>query len=88
MIKTPHIDRLAAEGVRFTQHDMGAPVCARARCVLITGRHLGHVEIRGNRDSGQRGEFSGQWPLSDEALTLAEVLYYSNGHLGVTDGID
>ncbi|QQL46157.1 arylsulfatase [Sulfuriroseicoccus oceanibius] len=84
-IKTPHIDQLAAEGVRFTQHYTGAPVCAPARCVLMTGRHLGHAEIRGNRDSGQKGKFPGQWPLSDEALTLAEVLKaqgYSTGAFG------
>src|SRR5690606_4884781 len=47
-IPTPNIDRLAREGMRFTQHYSGAPVCAPSRCVLMTGRHLGHAEIRNN----------------------------------------
>ncbi|MEX2559262.1 MAG: sulfatase-like hydrolase/transferase, partial [Pirellulales bacterium] len=41
-IPTPNIDRLAAEGMRFTRHYSGAPVCAPSRCVLMTGKHLGH----------------------------------------------
>lgn len=73
-IKTPHIDRLAKEGLRFTRHYSGAAVCAPARCVLLTGRHLGHAEIRNNGDSGNGRRFPGQWPISDEALTIAEVL--------------
>ena len=47
-IPTPNIDRLAAQGMRFTQHYSGAPVCAPSRCVLMTGKHLGHAEVRGN----------------------------------------
>src|SRR5688572_12896861 len=47
-IKTPHLDRMAAEGMRFTQFYSGAPVCAPARCVLMTGLHNGHGHIRGN----------------------------------------
>ena len=43
---TPNIDRLASEGMRFMQHYTGAPVCAPARCVLLTGKHLAHAEIR------------------------------------------
>ncbi|MDB4809447.1 sulfatase-like hydrolase/transferase, partial [bacterium] len=38
-IKTPNLDRLASEGIKFTHHYTGAPVCAPARCVLLTGRH-------------------------------------------------
>ncbi len=48
---TPNIDRLAAIGMRFTQHYSGAPVCAPSRCVLMTGKHLGHAEIRGNKQA-------------------------------------
>ena len=84
-IKTPNIDQLAAEGMRFTQHYTGAPVCAPARCVLMTGKHLGRAEIRGNRDSGNGRVFPGQWPLTDEALTIAEVLKsagYATGGFG------
>ena len=47
-IPTPNIDRLATQGTRFTQHYSGAPVCAPSRCVLMTGKHLGHAEIRGS----------------------------------------
>ncbi|MGK0186515.1 MAG: arylsulfatase A [Verrucomicrobiales bacterium] len=84
-IKTPHIDRLAAQGVRFTQHYTGAPVCAPARCVLMTGRHLAHAEIRGNRDSGNGRMFPGQWPITPEAFTIAEALKaegYATGAFG------
>jgi len=42
-IPTPHIDRLAREGMRLMRHYSGAPVCAPSRCVLMTGKHLGHA---------------------------------------------
>jgi len=42
LIRTPNIDRLAAEGTRFTQSYSGSPVCAPSRCVLLTGMHTGH----------------------------------------------
>jgi arylsulfatase A len=75
-IPTPNLDRLAAQGMRFTQHYCGAPVCAPSRCVLLTGRHLGHAEIRGNLQAQSRlPEFTeGQYPLSAQALTVARVL--------------
>lgn len=84
-IKTPHLDALAKQGMRFDQHYTGAPVCAPARCVLLTGQHLAHAEIRGNRDSGNGRPFPGQWPISDQALTIAEVLKqagYATGAFG------
>jgi arylsulfatase len=84
-IQTPNIDRLAKQGVMFTQHYTGAPVCAPARCVLMTGQHLAHAEIRGNRDSGNGRIFPGQWPITDEIMTIAEVLKqagYTNGAFG------
>ncbi|MDF1810918.1 MAG: arylsulfatase [Verrucomicrobiales bacterium] len=84
-IKTPNIDRLASEGLRFTQHYTGAPVCAPARCVLMTGKHLAHAEIRGNKDSGNGRVFPGQRPLSSDAVTIAEVLKnagYATGAFG------
>src|SRR5262245_38884454 len=43
IIKTPNIDELANDGVRFTDFHCGAPVCAPSRCVLMTGKHLGHA---------------------------------------------
>src|SRR5688572_10653853 len=62
-IKTPNIDRLAAEGMRFTQCYAGSTVCAPSRAVLMTGLHTGHVRIRGNAAV----------PLQPEDLTVAEV---------------
>jgi arylsulfatase len=84
-ILTPNVDRLAAEGMKFLQHYTGAPVCAPARCVLMTGRNLAHAEIRGNKDAGSGRVFPGQWPLTDGAVTIAEVLKgagYATGAFG------
>ena len=74
-IPTPNLDRLALEGMRFTQHYSGAPVCAPSRCVLLTGKHLGHAEIRGNLQAKTRfPEFNeGQYPLSESAVTVAQL---------------
>lgn len=48
LIQTPHLDRLAKEGMRFTQFYAGSTVCAPSRAVLMTGKHMGHVSVRGN----------------------------------------
>lgn len=84
---TPNIDRLAREGMRFTRHYSGAPVCAPSRCVLMTGRHLGHAEIRGNRQASlDEPRFTeGQHPLSEGAETLAMAFRragYATGAMG------
>ncbi len=71
-IRTPHLDRLAAEGLRFTRHYSGSPVCAPSRCVLMTGKHPGHAYIRDNREAGQGRE--GQHPIPAEEITLGERL--------------
>lgn len=86
-IPTPNLDRLASEGMRFTQHYSGAPVCAPSRCVLMTGKHLGHAEIRGNKQAKLNfPEFSeGQHPLTEQAITLAQVFQragYATGAMG------
>ncbi|MBL6764816.1 MAG: arylsulfatase [Verrucomicrobiae bacterium] len=47
-LKTPNLDRMAREGIRFTRHYAGSTVCAPSRCVLLTGLHTGHGRIRGN----------------------------------------
>ena len=73
-ILTPHLDQLASEGVRLTQHYSGAPTCAPSRCVLLTGQNLAHAEIRGNRDSGNGRKFPGQWPLTEQAVTFPKLL--------------
>ena len=70
VIQTPHLDRMAAEGVRFTQHYAGSAVCAPSRSALLTGQHTGHTPIRGNAEYLPEG----QQPLPAEAVTLAEVL--------------
>jgi arylsulfatase A-like enzyme len=70
-IATPNLDRLAAQGMRFTRHYAGAPVCAPSRCVLMTGLHPGHAPIRDNREATP-GE--GQAPLPAAATILPEVL--------------
>lgn len=69
-IRTPNIDRLATEGMRFTQFYCGAPVCAPSRCVLLTGKHLGHAAIRDNSEVQPEG----QLPLPSEETTLGELL--------------
>ena len=81
-IQTPHLDRLAAEGIRFTQHYSGNAVCAPSRSVLMTGKHPGHAYIRDNGDpehlqymKDEFGwEFPGQNPIPDEEITIAEML--------------
>ena len=69
-IRTPHIDGLAAQGLRFTQAYSGAPVCAPSRCVLMTGRHLANAEIRGNKEIQPEG----QWPISAGVVTVPMLL--------------
>ena len=86
-IPTPNLDALAAEGTRLTQHYSGAPVCAPSRCVLMTGKHLGHAEIRGNLQAKKHfPQFNeGQHPISEKALTMAQVFQkagYATGAMG------
>jgi arylsulfatase A-like enzyme len=69
-IRTPHLDRMAAEGLRFTQAYTGTSVCAPARCSLMTGLHMGHAPIRANREVQPEG----QRPLPEGTLTVARVL--------------
>ncbi|MFT4543060.1 MAG: arylsulfatase A [Planctomycetota bacterium] len=87
IIQTPHIDRLAAEGMRFTQHYSGSPVCAPSRCVLMTSMHTGHSYVRGNKEMGGWGpnQPEGQLPLPASTITLAERLKehgYATGAVG------
>jgi arylsulfatase A-like enzyme len=75
-IRTPCLDRMAAEGLRFTRFYAGSPVCAPSRCSLMTGKHGGHAWVRDNRDappSLSKEEFPGQVPLPDRETTLAEL---------------
>jgi arylsulfatase A-like enzyme len=69
-IQTPNIGRLAAEGMRFTDHYAGTTVCAPSRCSLMTGLHTGHTYVRGNNEVQPMG----QLPLPADMLTLPKVL--------------
>ncbi len=69
-IKTPNLDRMAAEGTRFTQAYCGTSVCAPSRCALMTGLHMGHAAIRGNRPAPPEG----QMPLPAGTFTVAKLL--------------
>jgi arylsulfatase A-like enzyme len=67
-IQTPNIDRLAVEGMRFTQCYAGSTVCAPSRCALMTGLHTGHSTVRGNA----------LVPLGPDDVTVAELLQQAN----------
>ncbi len=75
-IKTPNIDRMAAEGIRFTQALAGSSVCAPTRCCLMTGKHSGHTSVRSN---------GGGTPLRAGEPTIASMLKeagYATGGFG------
>jgi uncharacterized sulfatase len=65
LIQTPNIDRLAAEGMRFTQAYAGCSVCAPSRNTLMTGQHSGHISVRGN---------GGGVSLLESDTTVAQLL--------------
>ena len=80
-IQTPNIDRMAAEGMRFTDHYSGSTVCAPARSVLMTGLHSGRTPIRGNREVLPIG----QHPLPEGTVTTPKLLQeagYATGGFG------
>lgn len=70
---TPHLDRMAEEGMKFTDHYSGSTVCAPARCSLMTGYHTGHARVRGNYAGGPHG-WGACLELRPEDLTVAELL--------------
>lgn len=75
MIKTPTVDRMAKEGVRFTDFYAGSTVCAPSRCCLMTGYHTGHARIRGNAEV----------PLEPGDVTVPKLLKgagYTTGIIG------
>ena len=86
-IRTPNLDRLAQDGMRFTQHYSGHNVCAPARCVLMTGLHPGHAYIRNNRGGvgqpGTQGEGQEPVPAGELKLPLTlKSLGYATGGFG------
>ena len=89
-ILTPNIDRMASEGMRFTQAYAGAPVSAPSRACFMTGQHSGHTEVRGNKEYwaeskpvfyGQNRDFSivGQHPYDANHVILPEIMK-ANGY--------
>ncbi len=83
IIRTPHVDQLAGDGMRLTNHYSGSNVCAPSRCVLMTGLHPGHAFIRDNRQA--RGYEEGQMPVPDGTLQLPlklKSLGYAVGGFG------
>ncbi len=81
IIQTPCVDRLAAEGMRFTQFYAGSTVCAPSRSVLMTGQHVGRTRVRGNAAP----ENAGPQMLREEDFTVAELLKragYTTGLIG------
>jgi len=89
LIQTPSIDRMAAEGMRFTQCYAGACVCAPSRSVLMTGQHTGHTRVRENkcRVGGVPDEVTGggcRLALLPEDVTVAEVLKQAGYATGIT----
>ena len=70
IIQTPRLDRMAAEGTRYTQGYCGTSVCAPSRASLMTGLHSGHCPIRANREAQPEG----QKPLPEGTITVAKIL--------------
>lgn len=99
--ETPRLDRMAAEGMRFTQCYAGATVCAPSRSSLMTGQHTGHTRVRGNerhplrledvtvaevlRDAGYRTALIGKWGLGDPGTTGAPTKQGFDEYFGYTD---
>lgn len=95
-IRTPHIDQLAAEGMRFTQAYAGSPVSAPSRASLMTGQHTGHCLVRGNKEYwpqspvvmyGNNRDYGvvGQMPYDPQHIILPEVMKqngYTTGMFG------
>ena len=75
-LETPNIDRMAEQGMRFTQCLAGSAVCAPTRCCFLTGKHSGHTSVRSN---------GGGTPMRDDEVTIATLLKergYTTGGFG------
>jgi arylsulfatase A len=70
LFSTPNIDRMAEQGMRFTQHYAGSTVCAPTRCSLMSGLHTGHGFVRGNKEVQPEG----QWPIPAKLVTVPKLL--------------
>ena len=95
-ISTPNLDRMAAEGMRFTQAYAGSPVSAPSRACFMTGQHTGHTKVRGNKEYwrntlnmqyGVTTDYSlvGQEPYDPNHVILPEIMKdngYTTGMFG------
>jgi len=95
-ISTPNLDRMAAEGMRFTQAYAGSPVSAPSRACFMTGQHTGHTKVRGNKEYwpnsgwvyyGNNREYkvAGQEPYDPDHIILPEIMKdngYTTGMFG------
>ena len=79
LTKTPNLDRMAAEGMLFTQHYAGCTVSAPSRASLMTGLHTGHTQIRGNKEIAPEG----QEPMPGNTYTLGKLFKSKNYSTGI-----
>ena len=90
-IRTPHLDTMASEGMRFTQAYAGSPVSAPSRASFMTGQHTGHCEVRGNKEywrntptimygNNQEPTVVGQHPYDPNHVILPEIMKH-NGYV-------
>ena len=81
LFETPNVDRLAAEGMKFSDHYSGSTVCAPTRCCLMTGVHTGHSYVRGNREVKPEGQAA----MPADIVTMPRLLKnagYTTGAFG------
>ncbi|HEC03470.1 MAG TPA: sulfatase, partial [Phycisphaerales bacterium] len=85
-IETPYVDRMAREGLKFTQCYTGAMVCAPSRSVLMTGQHTGHTRVRGNKgiNTPPHDGQDRRIPLRPEDFTVARLLQNAGYRTGIT----
>ena len=76
-IKTPNIDGIAQNGMKFMQHYSGSTVSAPSRCALITGKHMGHAAIRGNAKVAGSDGLLYETPLPAGEVTVADIFEIS-----------
>ncbi len=84
-ILTPNIDKMAAQGMKFTDFYTSCPVCAPARFSLVTGKHGGHAYVRDNYEIGEWESYQGQLPIPQGTVTIGSILKkqgYANGCFG------
>ena len=95
LIETPNLDALARDGMRFTHHYSGAPVCAPSRYMILTGKHGGHAFIRGNDEWNERGPvwdyravahdstLEGQRPMPGNEVLLSDLMQKAGYRTGL-----